>query len=155
MTREELNALAATWPDCDMWDCSQDAERLSHDTPLEALETLFEDSRTEAELREWVEDGWKVYGWTRKVVTEDDIDSMIAHLTEAFHEYWVDSLELGDPESDREPPPLEWLRAAITNDMRKREVWSCEQTHTIELTAEQVVAIARLEAPDLFTETAQ
>lgn len=154
MTRDELNALAATWPECDMWDCCEDAERLSHTTPLEALEAAIGDMRSEAELRDWVADGWKVYGWTRKAVTDHDIDAMVEQLTETFHEYWNDSLELGDPEQDQ-PPLIYGLRELITEDMRKREVWACERTHTIELTAEQVVAIARLECPDLFTEAAQ
>lgn len=151
MSPAELDALVASWPKCDLWDCSEDAENLEHESALAALDAFFDSSRSGAELAAWVADGWIVYGWTRKIVIDDDIESMIDRLTEAFHEHWNDGLEFGDHDDD-DPPPVEWLRAAVTNDMRKRRVYQCEdETIELELTAEQVLAIARLRRPALFS----
>lgn len=143
MTPEEIDALPG-----DYWSLHPRQAQLRHQDVVAALG--LDDLRDPEHFMSWLM-RWKasgtltVYGWTRKVVSDADIDSMAAYLTEAFHEHWCDALELGNPEdfdANGSPEP-EWLRAAITNDMRKRPVWQCEQTHQIELTPDEVIAIAR------------
>lgn len=149
MTREEFNALAATWPSCDYWDCDKGQERLGHATIEEALDEFFESCRNEDELREWAADGWIVYGWTRKVVSKQDVRHMVESLTERFHEIWVEDLELGDPE-DEDTEEIAGLHECLDAYMGKRHVWSCEQTHKVELDLASVVEIARVLEPELF-----
>jgi hypothetical protein len=153
VTPDELEALAiaSCWPACDYWSLDSCPDELRHKTVVEALG--LDDFRDPNHFISWLL-RWKatgkltVHGWTRKAVSQADIDSMVASLTEAFHEHWCESLELGNPEDD-EPAPLEWLRAAVTADMRKRHVWQCEQTHTVTLTPDEVITIVRLERPEL------
>lgn len=147
ITDAEVEALVATWPACDYWTAEADGE-LGHATVAAALTYDFRDA---AQLTKWAGAGRTAYGYTRKVVTDADIDSMLEHLAEAFHEYWCDSLELGNPEADPEDTgEPEGLRAAVTADMRKRLVWQCEQTHAVTLTLAQILAVARWARPELF-----
>jgi hypothetical protein len=157
MTRDELDALAAGWPECDYWYFGLCPDELQHASIVEALS--LPTFGNELQLRQWGDQvlspvarrGRTAYGWTRKKVSQADIDSMVEHLTDAFHEHWCEVLELGNPEDgDERVKNPEWLRAAITNDMRTRHVWQCEQTHQVELTFEQILGIGRLLRPELF-----
>jgi hypothetical protein len=152
VTADELARLEASWPTCDFWSLDEHCEQLSHASVAEALE--LDQLRTGEHALGWFT-RWRelgtltVFGWTRKAVHDRDVDSMVERLTEAFHEHWCESLELGDPEADRDDEP-EWLRAALTADMRARRVWACEQTHRIELSVDAVIAIARRDVPALL-----
>lgn len=151
MTPADLDALAATWPACDYYSLDDGPDELGFTAVAQALlYGLRDPEHFTAWLSSWKAKGsLTVYGWTRKTVSDSDIESMLEALTVAFHEHWRDGLELGDPEDDDSDDEPEWLRAAVTADMRKRHVWQCEQTHRFELTAEAVVAIVRREHPEL------
>lgn len=143
-----------TWPACDYWSLDDCPDELSHTSVVEALR--LDDFRDAEHFISWLAHRTEtgnvtVYGWTRKTVSQADIDSMVEHLTEAFHEHWCESLELGNTEdgmSESSGGP-EWLRAACHADMRKRHVWQCEQTHCVWLTPDEFKSIVRRTRPEL------
>lgn len=142
----EVEALVASWPACDYWSSGASLQ-LWHASVVQAL---THDVASEAELRQRSSAGRTLYGWTRRVVSDDDIENMIIHLTSAFHDFWASGLGLGNPMDDDDDDEPEWLRPAVTADMRKRHVWCCEQTHVITLTLAQILAVARWARPELF-----
>lgn len=158
MTPDELAALEASWPKCDYWTLRDGPDDLTHRSVVAALE--LDSLRGPADAIDWFL-RWKrgggtltVYGYTRKRVTDADIDSMVDHLTDAFHEYWIDGLELGNPDDEPEPPAIRLLHAVIAKDMRTRHVWQCDQTHRVTLTVDAVIAIARRARPELVERSA-
>lgn len=158
MTKDDLLELAKSWPDCDCWDVDEGCERLNHSEVLEALEEAIEDLPDDGRgLEVCIREAWPesltIYGWTRKKVSEEDIQTMADEATRAVLEYFSETLEMSDPDDDDgEPDGLlpEGFKEVIRKDMEARHIWGCDQTDEIELTTDQVVDIARLEWPEWF-----
>lgn len=158
LTPEQLETLAAE-AGCNYWSLDDCPDELAHQTLSEALG--IPGFRSADHFARWLdqrrsEGGLVLHGWTRKVVTQRDIDSMVEHLTDEFHEYWCEFLELGNPEDGDErviEPP--GLRALVEADMRKRHVYQCDETDRMAIRVEEVVAFARRDRPELVGERGQ
>lgn len=157
MTRDEFNALAATWPDTDFWSSSEDCEHLSHSDPTEVLDELLNNmycskgQSAQDMLDQYFSDGVEIYGWRQKPVTEKNILHLRDVAVEAILEALVEDCELGNFEDGEKPEGLPALiEAAVREDMETRHVYQCERECKIELTYGQVVGIAKLEWPEMF-----
>jgi hypothetical protein len=155
MTRDDLQALAATWPYCDFWEFREGGEGLSHTEVIEALEEAIDRNYEKGiSCEECIRQMGDVtlYGWTRKTPSEDDIRRLTSRALEAVFEFMGDWLEWTNPDSDGEPNGHlpEGFERVIREDLKTRFIWGCDQKHKIDLTTEQVIGIARLEWPDWF-----
>ena len=156
MTREELNAAQQAWPDCAYWDVDDTTDRLTHRVVRDALEYAIDSAfkkgqSTEACIRENWPEGVTIYGWTRKVVDEEDIRRLTDAAVDAVLQAWVD-MELGDPDDDEEKGDVlpKMFEEAVRKDVETRFVWACDQTHELELTLDELLGIARLSFGDWF-----
>jgi hypothetical protein len=152
MTSEEFKALQASWPECDFWDVDDTAEELSNREVLDAIEHAIDGRFTKGQsteecIKQHWPDGITLFGWSRKVVSESDIQQLTAAAVEAVLRSWCEDLEMGDPDGEDddkgELPTL--FEAAIRKDLEKRTVWACDQDTEIELTFEQLWDIIKLE----------
>lgn len=150
MNKERLEELQKSWPECDYWDFREDAENLSHDTLLEALEHYIGYNLGPNETWEQLPDTIKLYGWRRKKVDTESLTNIAYDAIKA--EY---NEEYGGPEEDYGQILTKlWnsLTEAIDMAFKGHEPWRCERTEVIELTRDEVISIAKLEWPEWFEE---
>lgn len=158
----ELRDLIRSWPDCDYWDTDETVRVLTHDDVLSALEDAISnlsdasDKRPlEVQIREAWPESLTIYGWRRHELTQEEIKKIAIHATEAALDYFRDTLELGNPDDDDAEPHRslpELFEKALTEDMGTRFIWNCDQTDSIKLTTDQIVALARSEWKEWFEE---
>lgn len=142
------------------WTCDDSVERLSHDVMEDAI-TEFVDGflapgcDTEAILRSQVAP-LTVYGYSRAEVTDKKLESEGVRLVENLVEN-LNEDEWGDPEGQHdiidEATQERLARAFITALKAERQhivPWSCEQTKTVVLEADELVALVRELAPSWF-----
>jgi hypothetical protein len=157
MTREEFNALAATWPAADYWDCDDTLERLTSTEVLEALEQGLDripdadQPSFEAQLRAELPDGITIYGWQRDTI---ELDNLADRACDALAEQYAE--DYGDPDGDEDLPSAvrSKLRtlfgAAVKEALEGQTAWRCTQTEEIDLDIDMLIDIAKLEWPEWF-----
>jgi hypothetical protein len=144
------------WPKGDFYSCT-DPERLTHEEPWEAIEEYLDGNMTPrmtvAEVEAMILDGsLTVTAYVPMPITEGEIKRWSESLTEQLEEFFGE--EHADP--DGEDPLCEKaediMLRAVTKIVKASHNWSCQESGTIELTGEQVLALAREERPDWFEE---
>lgn len=149
-TRDEI--LARFDETAAYWDCDEDAERLTADDPVTALEE---------HLSGWGPDEIHdsapitVYPWTRKVITPETVKYYTEQLMDHLQETLDEDEELSDPDGEQELLPrklqeefLPELQALVGRILARVTPWQCEQGKGVELTAEEVFTLC----PDLLPE---
>jgi hypothetical protein len=155
-------AKCADYDKADYYDCC-DSEEFAHETPEEALTYYFDNvavdpkatgAQCEAEIRK--HSPVEMRAFKRCVMTDIWIADVAAELAERFSETWEE--EYGNPDdeivSDKEREELTTALAPILRlfaDARMT-AWACVQIATRTYTADECVAIMRVENPHWFEE---
>jgi hypothetical protein len=142
-------------PEGEFYACNE-PERLSYTSPWEAaeeyLDGFLDPKMTVAEVEEAIRRPLTVTAYIPMVVTDSQIKVWSESLEERLGEFMAD--EHLDP--DNEPELCEGADAimleAVTKIVKATRVWSCEESGSVELTGDQVLAWARKERPDWFEE---
>lgn len=155
MTPDPFAALPA---DADCYDCC-DSERLSHESPEEAIEEWLDwrvgrdDDVHEIILkRERV----TVTAYKRDAITEREIDRTVDHVIDRLIEDFDE--EHGDPEGDSgdvlsksetvEIRPL--FDTAVRAFYERTTVWNCSRVGEVTIDAAQIEAVMRESYPEYF-----
>lgn len=152
--RDRFNGIEATF-----WDC-QDSEHLTHEDPIEALES-FVDSHLERgrDTAEVIREMGAITceGYERKTISESAIIEAAELALDTVVEDLDDPDEYGDPDGDRAMFKVDALAkhrpafvAAVRALIADAFVWQCERTHSVELTPDETIEILREERPDWF-----
>ena len=146
------------FPPGDFYDCSPDAETLTHEDPEEALEYWIDslsslNCDTSAVIRENCP--VTVYASVRGTVSPKFLESVVLRTMDLVNESFVE--EYGDPDdshSDLESSPeiVAKLRTALGEYLATGYVWRCDPAGEVTLNAEQVEAILREYAPERWDE---
>jgi hypothetical protein len=146
--------------DISYWDCSQ-PDVLSHSDFVEAVCAHVESwldttCDVEALVRETFAEGLSVEGYERNEVPlkwgHDTADSIVDRLAEELDEEFGDHL-YGDHEvlpTKVRAELLVQLTAVLDGIRPKLDVWQCEQTVTVKLSLEELIAALREWCPEWF-----
>lgn len=151
-------SIEIQWPDGKFYACD-DAERLSHEEPTEAMEeylgNFLAPGMTLAEVECALDQDITVTAYVPMEVTDTQIKIWAESLTENLEEMFRD--EHGDPDADH---PLcgeadAIMLEAVTKIIRATPAWSCQESGRIDIPGEKVLAFARQEWPEWFNEVAK
>lgn len=153
MTPEEKAKLIASWPGAGWYDCDEDRERLTHQDPTEAIEEAISglmpgEHGTEADMREAWPEELTVYTWQQRTV---DVSGLADDAVAALSEQWGE--EYGDPETDDDGgfgELAEPLAALITEHVKGKHVWRCDEPESFVVGIDDLVGLAKLEWPERF-----
>jgi hypothetical protein len=148
-------------PKGDFYDCNPDTERLTHESPEDALVYWIDSLCTpgcdvSALVREHTP--VTVYVHNRGEVSQRWLDSMVQNTLERVGEEFVE--EYGDPDGlcdDDLVAELEVkakLREALSEFVATGNVWHCEKVAEVTLDADQVEGILRKHNPNLWVDRA-
>lgn len=140
----------------DYWDC-EDAERLTFDDPISALEEWVEShlvpgDDAESEIRGMGD--VSVDAYTRNSLNDADITSVAEQAMEVASEHFGDNY--GDPDGDPDADGLDSAKhlpvfeAAVRGFYADARVWRCEVIATVVLTPDEVLELMRAERPEWF-----
>ena len=143
------------WPEGDFYACT-DPEQLTHEDPWGAIEEYLNGNMTPrmpvAEVEALCLEGATVTAYVPMPVSDKQIEIWAGSLFESLGEMFGE--EHADPDGDsplcKEAEAI--LLEAVTKIVKATPVWSCQESGSIELTGEQVLAMAREECPDWFEE---
>ena len=148
------------FPPGDYYDCNE-SERLTHESPEEAIEFAVED---------WYEAGrsmadvirahgpLRVTSYTPKVVPEEWIADLAEMLLEKADERWGEEFCASDNDGDYGPGPEHFeaiqtkLTPLLVEFFKDSTPYDCVEVGHVDLTPEQVEAIMRKARPDWFEE---
>ena len=143
------------WPEGEWYSCT-DPESLTCTDPWEAIEqyldAVLDPKMTVAEVEAEIAKPLTVTAYVPVGVTDDEIQnwagSLLDTLVERFDEEHGDQVD-GDPTDPGSGAPSIMLEA-VTKIVKGMHCWSCKESGHIDLTADQVLALAREENPDWF-----
>lgn len=133
-----------------------DGESLTFDDPWEAIEDYLggwiDHKMGVTELLAEIRKPITVTAFNRMGVPESQIKAWAESLTEHLSEMWGD--EYGDPNGDEglTDHADSLMLAAVTAIIKDTNVWACQEGGHIDLTPDQVEALAREHRPDWFEE---
>ena len=138
------------------WSYSEDEERLTHESPEEALVGYFDDNVLLVDVPEAIkkEGPVKVYGWARKVI-DWDTRQAAEYAVERENEDLAE--EYGDPDGDEDvisgdarETLVREIAEAFDRALARSESWRCEIVETKTYTPEEAEAALRAEVPEWF-----
>ena len=153
---EERMSDEIKWPEGDFYSCT-DPEQLTCDDPWSAIEEYLEGNMTPkmtvAEVEAMILDGSvTVTAYVPMPVTDGEVKRWSESLTESLAEMFGEEHANQDEDMDK------WLckeaeaimQEAVTKIVKASHAWSCQESGSIELDGEQVLALARKENPSWF-----
>lgn len=150
----------------DFWDCSEETELLTHDSPDCALEYHVEcllrrphGPDVEAQIRAL--GPLSIWPWKRKTLDVDYwVPDLTDHLLEVAEEYLSENTELADPDGDQPLLPEEAvkrqrpvLEAILRSLCSEAQVWACDRGDPVVLTPDEVVELLRNHCPEWIATT--
>lgn len=140
----------------DYYECSENIESLSHDSPEEALETYLDgymepDCDAEAVIRKNCPVTCTAF--TRTSVPPGQARKWAEAFADLLNEWWPEE-EYGDPDADADGPGdkrfIEDVTPVIQAAIDRTHVWQCQKVGTRTYSADEVLTMMRAEVPDWF-----
>lgn len=141
----------------DFWDARSDRETLSHESLEEAVEYYLDDVLNrpvgvEADLREMFPEGFTVYGFRRKEVTQQWRARVAESMAERFAEEFEDEYGGGDYEAAFDENAQDDLEAELLLLVEKLKLspWQCEQEVKTTIPIDELITALREWCPHWF-----
>lgn len=139
----------------DFWDANDDVETLRHESLEEAVEYYLDDlvsSDVEASVREDFPDGFTVYGFRRKQVTQQWRASVAQSMAARFAEEFEDEYGGGEYEPAFDEDAQDDLEAELLLLVEKLKLspWQCDAEVKTTIPLEDLIAALREWCPHWF-----
>ena len=144
------------WPEGELYSCIDGDETLHHEDPWSAIEEYLDGflypKIPVAELVEQLERTITLTAYRRMTIGPNQIAIWSSLMVENLGEMMGE--EYGEPDGGSPLPDDAdvTMLEAVTKIVRASRVWACEECGSIEVSGEQVLALARQERPDWFEE---
>ena len=141
------------FPDAAYYDCRDDQELLEWRDPIEAIREHYSYDSSVDDIK----DGCVVHCYRRMKPPGHFPDRAACDIMDLLNEHHlVEDLQNPDDDEGMFAPLADEYRekfAALVREMADRvEPWSCEEFAKVEVSAEQLEAILRVELPEMFEE---
>lgn len=150
--------------EADFWDCCE-AERLTHEDPISALEEcvdnhLWRGCDTEKEIRDMGD--ISVDAYVHDVVPDSEIEGLAELAIERISEALDEDDAYGHPDGDHEclseatqAKHKAAFVAAVGVLVADAQIWRCSVKTSVVLTPDEVLELMRVERPDWFVPEAK
>lgn len=150
--------------EADYWECSEDADRLTHEHPVCALEYHFDEltcrlkpGSAEEQIRAACP--IQIWPWHRKSVPPVEAEGLAEHAMASVAEMLDEDEDYGDLDGTHEifgnatlAKHLPAFTAAVEALLADADVWACERGNPVTLTANEVIQLLREHCPEWFEE---